>query len=79
MLYEDAIEDADTHTNDDATGPEADLIPNERRGLVREFLDFIVYNAAWWMIPIIVVLGAMVAFILVAESSPVLPFIYTVI
>jgi len=69
MLHEDGIEES----------TEIDAIPNERRGLVREFLDFIVYNAAWWMIPIIVVLGAMVAFILVAESSPVLPFIYTVI
>ncbi len=69
MLHEDSIEESS----------EVDAIPNERRGLVREFLDFIVYNAAWWMIQIIVVLGAMVAFILVAESSPVLPFIYTVI
>ena len=73
MIYEDAVDDA-TETSDGDV-----LIPVERRGLVREFLDFIVYNAAWWMIPIIVVLGAMVAFILVAESSPVLPFIYTVI
>jgi len=56
-----------------------DAIPNERRGLAREFMDFIVYNAAWWMVPILVVLAAMVAFILFAESSPVLPFIYTVI
>jgi hypothetical protein len=54
-------------------------IPNERRGLMREFADFIVYNKAWWMTPIIVVLVLMVAFILFAESSPVRPFIYTVI
>ena len=73
MIYEDAVDEASE------TSAENGLIPVERRGLVREFLDFIVYNAAWWMIPIIVVLGAMVAFILVAESSPVLPFIYTVI
>ena len=56
-----------------------DAIPNERRGLAREFMDFIVYNAAWWMVPILLVLALMVAFILFAESSPVLPFIYTVI
>jgi len=54
-------------------------IPNERRSLVREFADFIVYNKAWWMTPIVLVLMLMVAFILFAESSPVLPFIYTVI
>jgi len=54
-------------------------IPNERRGLAREFADFIVHNKAWWMTPIVVVLALMVGFILFAESSPVLPFIYTVI
>jgi hypothetical protein len=54
-------------------------IPNERRGIAREFVDFIVHNKAWWMTPIIIVLALMVAFILFAESSPVLPFIYTVI
>lgn len=54
-------------------------IPVERRGLVREFMDFIVHNALWWMVPIVVVLAVMVALILFTESSPVLPFIYTVI
>jgi len=56
-----------------------DSIPNERRGIAREFLDFIVHNKIWWMTPIIVVLALLVALILFAESSPVLPFIYTVI
>jgi hypothetical protein len=54
-------------------------IPNERQSLAREFLDFIVHNKAWWMTPIIVVLALMVGFIIFAESSPILPFIYTVI
>ena len=57
----------------------AEMIPNERRGLGRELLDFIVHHKAWWMTPIIVVLVLLVALILFAESSPVLPFIYTVI
>lgn len=57
----------------------SDQIPNERRGIAREFMDFIVHNKAWWMTPIIVVLALLVALILFAESSPVLPFIYTVI
>jgi len=65
--------------HEDSDDNPLDAIPNERRGLAREFWDFIVHNAAWWMIPILVVLAAMVAFILFAESSPVLPFIYTVI
>jgi hypothetical protein len=55
------------------------LIPAERQSLAKEFTDFIVHNKAWWMTPIIIVLALMVAFILFAESSPVLPFIYTVI
>lgn len=57
----------------------SELIPNERKGIAREFLDFIVHNKAWWMTPIIIVLALLVALILFAESSPVLPFIYTVI
>ncbi len=57
----------------------SEMIPNERRGIAREFLDFIVHNKAWWMTPIILVLAVLVGLILFAESSPVLPFIYTVI
>ena len=55
------------------------LIPTERQSLAKEFMDFIIHNKAWWMTPIILVIALMVAFILFAESSPVLPFIYTVI
>ena len=60
--------------------PEKEIpIPLERRGLAREFADFIIHNAMWWMVPILLVLVLMVALILFTESSPVLPFIYTVI
>ena len=58
---------------------EKEPIPVERHGIAREFVDFIIHNKLWWMTPIIVVLALMVGFILFAESSPVLPFIYTVI
>ena len=58
---------------------EKKLIPVERQGLISEFKDFIIHNKAWWMTPIIIVLILMVAVILLADSSPVLPFIYTVI
>ena len=54
-------------------------IPTERQSLLREFFDFIVHNKAWWMTPIILILILMVAFIILVEQSPVLPFIYTVI
>ena len=63
----------------DNNPPEKKLIPVERQGLITEFKDFIIYNKAWWMTPIIVVLILMIAVILLADSSPVLPFIYTVI
>jgi hypothetical protein len=59
--------------------PDEVQIPIERHGLAREFMDFIVHNKMWWMTPIIVVIALMVALILFTESSPVLPFIYTVI
>jgi hypothetical protein len=52
-------------------------LPQGRTSLLVEFWDFIRYNKAWWMTPIVLVLLAMVGFILWAESSPVLPFIYT--
>ena len=51
-------------------------LPQASRGLVGEFWDFIVHEKIWWMTPILLVLGAMIAFILFAEASPVLPFIY---
>ena len=57
--------------------PQSPQLP-QQRGLMREFWDFIVHEKAWWMTPIVVVLLAMVAFILWAEATPVLPFIYTV-
>jgi hypothetical protein len=52
------------------------IITTRKQGLVRDFYDFLVHEKAWWLTPIIVVILALVAFILFAESSPVLPFIY---
>ena len=52
-------------------------LPTEHRGLLAEFWAFIKHEKAWWMTPIVLVLLAMVGFILFAESSPVLPFVYT--
>lgn len=62
----------------DAPAPEpTPQLPDAPRGIVAEFVDFLVHEKAWWMTPIVVVLVAMVAFILIAEAAPVLPFIYT--
>lgn len=51
-------------------------LPPARTSLLADFWDFIVHEKVWWMTPIILVLLAMIAFILFAEASPVLPFIY---
>jgi hypothetical protein len=51
-------------------------LPQAPRGLLAEFWSFIVHEKAWWMTPIVLVLLAMVGFILFAEATPVLPFIY---
>jgi hypothetical protein len=66
-------------TDVDKGTPDLSQLEVRQRGLVGEFWDFIVHNKAWWLTPIIIVILAMVAFILFAESSPVLPFVYTVI
>jgi len=51
-------------------------ISARKQGLIRDFWDFLRHKKAWWLTPIVVVILAMVGFILFAESSPVLPFIY---
>ena len=72
--------ESSTDGDSSADAPKEQLvIPVVRQSLAQEFWGFIVHNKAWWMTPIVVVLAAMVAFILLAETSPVLPFIYTVI
>jgi len=52
------------------------VIEARKQGLLRDFWDFLRHEKAWWLTPIIVVILAMVGFIVFAESSPVLPFIY---
>lgn len=58
------------------TDKNAPKLPVAQKGILAEFWDFIVHEKIWWMTPIVLVLLAMVAFILFAEASPVLPFIY---
>ncbi len=56
--------------------PETPQLPDAPKGLLSEFWYFIKHEKIWWMTPIVVVLVAMIGFILFAEASPVLPFIY---
>ena len=74
-------ENAEFESEEEASEEEAvdGPIPVIQQSIVAEFFDFIKNNKVWWMTPIIIVLLLMIAFIIFAESSPVLPFIYTVI
>lgn len=60
----------------DAPMSDSPQLPQSSKGLLAEFWDFIVHEKIWWMTPIVLVVVAMVAFILFAEASPVVPFIY---
>lgn len=54
--------------------------PRRRSGvlsLARELLEFMSANKRWWLLPPLVVLLALSALILFAESSALAPFIYT--
>jgi len=46
-------------------------------GIVREFIDFLRYNKAWWLVPIVVV-SLVVGGALYLASSPAAPFIYSI-
>jgi hypothetical protein len=44
---------------------------------VRELLTFFWKNRLWWMIPFVVTLMVIAVLLVLAQSSPVAPFIYT--
>jgi hypothetical protein len=45
-------------------------------GLLRELIDFLKYNKAWWLTPIIAVL-LLVGLLVIASTTGAAPFIYT--
>ena len=47
-----------------------------QRGIVGEFVDFLLHNKKWWLTPIILVL-LMVGLLLVLGGTGAAPFIYT--
>ncbi len=47
-----------------------------QRGIVGEFVDFLLHNKKWWMTPIILVLGLLALFIVLGGAGGG-PFIYT--
>lgn len=50
------------------------LAQQEQTGLVREFFDFARENKKWWLIPIMLVLLLVAAFIFISGTAG--PFIY---
>ena len=46
------------------------------RGIVGEFIDFMAENKAWWMAPILIVLG-LVGLVLLLGATGAMPFIYS--
>jgi hypothetical protein len=48
-----------------------------RLGLLREFGQFLRQEGKWWLIPIVVVLVVLGVLLVMAESSVLAPFIYT--
>ena len=47
--------------------------------LVRELWDFLRVRKKWWLLPIIIMLLLVGVLIIFAETSPISPFIYTLI
>jgi hypothetical protein len=48
-----------------------------RFGIAGELLSFLWGNKRWWMVPMIVVLFAFGVLLILAQSSAIAPFIYT--
>ncbi len=46
--------------------------------LMREFWDFLKYSKRWWLLPIVVIMVLLSAFILLTESSAIFPMIYAI-
>jgi hypothetical protein len=48
-----------------------------RFGIAGELLSFFVSHKRWWILPIVIVVLIMGILLLLAESSAIAPFIYT--
>ncbi len=52
------------------------MAKRKRRGLAREFLDFLKDNKMWWLSPIILVLLLLMGIVIMSATGAV-PFMYT--
>jgi len=47
-------------------------------GIIKEFFQFLRERKLWWMSPIVIVLLLMTLFIVLTQSSAIMPFIYMI-
>lgn len=52
-------------------------VATRRFEIIGELLNFLVSNKRWWMIPMVVVLLVFGVLLILAQSSAIAPFIYT--
>ncbi len=52
-------------------------VVRRRFGIAGELISFFMANKRWWMLPMIIVLLLMGVLLIVAQSSAIAPFIYT--
>jgi hypothetical protein len=45
--------------------------------IVAEFFDFLKHNKKWWLLPILLMVGLFGLLMIIASTSSVAPFIYT--
>ncbi|MCA9217370.1 MAG: hypothetical protein KDB27_30085 [Planctomycetales bacterium] len=55
---------------------EFEQLDEEQLTIVQEFMLFITENKAWWMVPILLVLG-LVGLLVILSATGAAPFIYT--
>lgn len=48
----------------------------KRPGVMGEFIQFLLHEKKWWLIPLIVILLGLVGLMVMLESSSLAPFIY---
>ena len=52
-------------------------VAQRRLGAARELMSFLLSNKRWWMVPMVAVLFLFGLLFILAQSSAIAPFIYT--
>jgi hypothetical protein len=45
-------------------------------GIFKEFLQFLMQEKKWWLMPLVILLLALGAFLVLSSASPLAPFLY---